>query len=139
MEWVELKNQEDILYLQEKFGNFEDSVLVYYHFNSGNYIDDNLVGYENNTNNFTMIFQRMDKNPFSIEILFENLRRFNFIAPNWNDNYSSEILYAKIVKNDKYYYWTKWEEFDPYNEQHLTYNDFILVEAHKVKWRIIKD
>ena len=86
-----------------------------------------------------MLFQRLDDNPFSIEILFQYTTRFNFLAPiGGQSSQRTEINFAKIEKNNEYFYWTEWEGFDPYNEAHLKYNDFILIEAERVKWRIIE-
>lgn len=137
MEWREIKNVGDITILQTEFHYFEDSILVHYRFESGNYIDKTQIMYETNENRLYMLFQRLDGNPFSIEILFENVRRMNYFIPfGENDNWSSELNFAKIVKNEKYYYWTRWKDFDPNNKEHLNCNDFILVEAEKVKWRI---
>ena len=77
--------------------------------------------------------------PFSIEILFQYTTRFNFLAPiGGQSSQRTEINFAKIEKNSEYFYWTEWEGFDPYNEAHLKYNDFILIEAERVKWRIIE-
>lgn len=137
MEWNIIETEKDIDYLQQMYGNFMDSKLVSFNLQTGNYVDENLTGYEYNNNIFTMLFQREDINPFSIELIFEYTKRLNFVSPVMNDNWSSEILYGKIVKNNKYIYWTKWKDFDPYNEEHLLYNDFFLVEAYKAKWRIV--
>lgn len=139
MDWYEIRTQSDIEYLQKVYHDFEDSFLVSYTFESGNYVDEDEVGWESNSSVLSLLFQRMDHDPFSIEIVFEYTRRFNFFSPvGREDNWRSEILFAKIAKNDEWFYWTKWEDFDPYNEEHLSYNDFILIEARQVKWRIIK-
>lgn len=86
-------------------------------------------------NEFYIIFQRMDKNPFSIEVGFEEMRRINFYAPLMNEC-STSIIYAKFVKNNDFIYWTKWREFDPYIAEHLK-EDFTFIEAKRAKWRII--
>ena len=140
MKWHEIKTQADIDYLQKVYHDFEDSVLVSYTFISGNYVDEELVSGECNSNKLSLLFQRMDRNPFSIEIVFDYIKRFNFFAPvgATRDNWRSEIDFAKIAKNDEWFYWTKWREFDPCNEEHLNYNDFMLIEAQYVKWRVIK-
>lgn len=137
MEWYIIETEKDIENLQLVYGNFMDSKLVSFHLETGNYVDEELTGYEYNNNIFTMLFQREDIHPFSIEIVFEYMRRLNFISPVMNENWSSEILYGKIAKNSKYIYWTNWKNFNPCNEEHLSYNDFFLVEACKVKWRIV--
>jgi hypothetical protein len=97
------------------------------------------VSHEFNSNELCLLFQILDDNPFSIEIMFEYTKYFNFFAPvGSEDSWRSEIDYAKIVKTDKWFYWTTWEDFDPNNQEHLKYNDFILIQAQNVKWRVVK-
>ena len=125
--------------MQKVYHDFEDSVLVSYTFESGNYVDDDEVSWEYNSNKLSLLFQRMDHDPFSIEIVFDYTKRLNFFAPvGALDKWGSGIDFAKIAKNDEWFYWTKWSDFDPCNEEHLNYNDFILIEARYVKWRVIK-
>lgn len=139
MKWNEIKTLTDIEYLQKLYNNFEDATLVRYKFESGNFVDDDQVSHEFNSNELCLLFQRLDNNPNSIEIMFNYTKRFNFFAPvGSEDSWRSEISFAKIVKNDKWFYWTTWEEFNPENEEHLNYNDFILIQAQQIKWRIVK-
>ena len=135
MVWKEINTEQDILEIQKIYGDFLDAEIVSFNFESGNYIDEELVGHEYMTNRLYIIFQRLDKNPFSIEVLFEGMRRINFYAPLVNEC-TADILFAKFVKNNSYIYWTKWREFDPYNPEHLK-NDFTFIEAKSGKWRII--
>lgn len=86
-------------------------------------------------NELNVIFQRMDTNPFSIEISFEEMRRLNFFAP-LIDEYSACITYAKFVRSKNFIYWTKWKDFDPDKEDHLK-SDVAFIEAKRVKWRVI--
>ena len=91
------------------------------------------MSHEFNSNELCLLFQRLDDNPFSIEIMFEYTKYFNFFAPvGSEDSWRSEIDYAKIVKTDKWFYWTTWEDFDPNNQEHLKYNDFILISSMSV-------
>ena len=136
MEWNYINNSDDVEYIQKLYGNFEDVELVSFSFESGNYIDDDLVGYETNSNNLHVIFQRMDINPFSIEVIFENMGQILYLTP-MNKEYTSDILFAKFVKTEDCIYWTTWDEFDPYNKEHLSYGDFDLIKARRAKWRII--
>ena len=140
MEWLELKTQEDIEKLLKFYAYFEDTLLTKFTFESGNYVDPKeLVSYEENKNNLIIRFERLINNPYAIELLFERTRRMNCIFPFWGkDNWSAEIMYAKIVHNDEFYYWTKWDGFDPYNKEHLNYNDFMMIEAYAIKWRIVE-
>lgn len=140
MNWIEIKTEEDIRNLQKIYGNFEDSTLVNFRFESGNYVDEKRVSHEYNNNNLYVLFQRLENAPFSIELMFEYAKRINFFAPiGGMDKWRSEIDFAKIIRNDEFYYWTQWEEFDPYDEEHLKYNDFILIEAKKIRWRIVEE
>jgi len=139
MEWIEIKTMEDIEELHRQYNFFEDSYVVKFSFDSGNYVDREGVGHEYNNNNLILVFERLDDNPFSIEIMFTHTRRLNYFFPvQGKDNWTSDINFAKIVKNDEFYYWTIWKEFDPYNDEHLEYNDFILIEAKCIKWRVIE-
>lgn len=135
IEWKKIETEQDILEIQKIYENFLDAEIVSFRFDSGNFVDEELVGHEYMKNIFSMIFQRMDNNPFSIEVVFEEMRRINFYAP-LIDEYSAEILFAKFVKNDDFIYWTKWRDFNPYNPEHLK-EDTTFVEAKRVKWRII--
>lgn len=138
-EWNNIDSEEDIDSLMKIYDNFEDCFIVKFEFVSGNYIDDNLTAHEFDTNNLLVLFQRQDKNPYSIEIMFEMTKKINFYAPVQGDeDYNlADILYAKIVKDDRYFYWTMWKEFNPFNAEHLNYNDFTLIQSRKVKWRIV--
>lgn len=90
------------------------------------------------TNDLKVIFQRLDSNPFSIELWFTHTKRLNnFIFINPDDNCLSDILYAKVCRNDKSIFWTVWEEFNPYDEEHLSSNDIKLIEAAGLKWRVL--
>lgn len=135
MEWIVINTEKDILDIQKQYDNFLDAEIVRFGFESGNYIDTELVGYEYMKNELHVIFQRMDINPFEIEVVFEGMRRINFYAP-LMDERSSCISYAKFVKNDSFIYWTKWKDFDPYNSEHLEAN-VTFIEAKKAMWRII--
>ena len=139
MEWIEIISEKDIENIQEKYDDFEDSYVVNFSFESGNYVDEELTGHETNCNNLILRFERLDDNPFSIEVMFQQARRLNYFMPCMGkDNWTAGIDYAKIVKNEEFFYWTVWEEFDPYDEEHLKFNDFILIEAKSIKWRVIK-
>lgn len=139
MKWYKIKTEADIEYLHHIYNNFADSTLVSYRFESGNFVDENQVGHEFNRNKF-YLFQRLNDNPFSIEIVFEYTKRFNFFAPvGTEDSWRSEIEFAKIVKKGRWFYWTTWGNFDPDNQEHFSYNDFILIQAQTIKWRVVEE
>ena len=105
--WIEVKSGEDIKELQKQYNDFEDSYLVSFSFESGNYVNACRIGHENNNNILILRFERLDNNPFSIELRFESTRRLNCFFPvEGKDNWTSGIQYAKIAKNEEFYYWT---------------------------------
>ena len=138
MDWIKIQSEEDIQKLNNAYGYFEDSYLVKMEYLSGDSVDDNLVASETQENNLKVVFQRWPRNPFSIELWFEHTKRINMYFQNGN-KYLSDIMFAKVCKNDKSYFWTIWEEFEPTNTEHLKINDVYLIEAESIKWRIVKD
>lgn len=138
MEWIEVKSDADIQHINEIYDNFEDAMLVKMEFVSGDYVDDEMTGHMRQTNDLKVFFQRLDRNPFSIELWFTNTKRMNMFFNNPQDNFLSDIMYAKVCKNAKSFFWTVWEEFDPCNEEHLSLNDVKYIEAYGLKWRIVE-
>lgn len=136
MEWIEVKNDEDIQRINETYNYFEDAVLVKMEYVSGDYVDDSMTETLMQKNDLKLIFQRLDKAPFSIELWFTNTKRINMFFVNPQDNLLSDLLFAKVCRNEKALFWTVWEEFDPFNENHLKRSDVGYIEAYGLKWRI---
>lgn len=138
MDWIKIYCEEDIQKLNSTYGFFEDSYLVKMEYLSGDGVDENMYGFEEQLNDLKIVFQRLDKNPFSVELWFEHTKRIYMYFHNGN-KYLSDIMYAKVCKNEDSYFWTLWEEFDPTNKDHLDLNDVYLIEAESIKWRIIRN
>ena len=138
MEWQEVKNDTDVNCINELYNYFEDAILVKMEYVSGDYVDSEMVGHMEQTNDLKVLFQRLDCNPFSIELWFTNTKRMNMFFHNPQQKYLSDILYAKVCRNEQSVFWTVWEEFDPYNEEHLSYSDLYFIEAYGLKWRIVE-
>ncbi len=138
MEWQEVKNDTDVNCINELYNYFEDAILVKMEYVSGDYVDNEMVGHMEQTNDLKVLFQRLDRNPFSIELWFTNTKRMNMFFHNPQQKYLSDILYAKVCRNEQSVFWTVWEEFDPYNEEHLSYSDLYFIEAYGLKWRIVE-
>ena len=136
MLWNELNTKEQIENFLKLYDNFLDSFIVKFWYDSGNYVcrADPYKASQYNKHDLTIRFERMEYAPCAVELKFEGIKRFNYPT---NEDELSDILFAKIVKNDKYIYWTMWEDFDPNNEEHLNYNDFTLIEATKASWRSV--
>lgn len=137
MEWIEIKSDADVQRLNETYNNFEDSYIVRMEYISGDYVDKEYCGHMVQTNDLKVLFQRLDNDPFSIELWFKNTKRLSFVFANLTDNCMSDILYAKVCKNDKSFFWTVWDEFDPTNEEHIL--GTTLIEAYGLKWRIVEN
>ena len=74
MEWNEVITDSDIAYLNNIYDDFEDSMIVSMNYISGNSVDENLVGNMRGDNDLKIVFQRLDKDPFSIELWFTHTR-----------------------------------------------------------------
>ena len=133
------KVDRDIEYLNDIYDGFEDSMIISMNYVSGDSVDENLHGTMNQDNNLRVVFQRLDEAPFSLELWFTHTRQVRFIFSNPSDNRASDILEAKICRNEKSFFWTTWKDFDPYNKEHATYEDVILIESEGLKWRFIND
>ncbi len=138
MEWIEVKNDADIKNINEIYNYFEDAMLIKMDFVSGDYVDNEMVGHMEQSNDLKVLFQRLDRNPFSIELWFINTKRMNMFFVNPCDKNLSDIMYAKVCRNEKSVFWTVWEEFDPYNEEHLSLSDVYHIEAYRLKWRVVE-
>lgn len=77
MNWIEIECEEDIQQLNNTYGYFGDSYLVKMDYTSGDFVNEELEGHEGQTNDLRLIFQRLDRNPFSIELWFEHTKRIN--------------------------------------------------------------
>lgn len=138
MNWIEIECEEDIQQLNNTYGYFGDSYLVKMDYTSGDFVNEELEGHEGQTNDLRLIFQRLDRNPFSIELWFEHTKRINMFFHNGN-KFLSDIMFAKVCKNNVSYFWTVWKEFNPNKKEHLELSDVYFIEADSVKWRIIEN
>ncbi len=136
MAWIAVRTDADIQLLNETYGNFEDAVIVHMEYVSGDYVDENFCGYMKQKNDLKVIFQRLDDNPFSIELWFLHTKTLHFAFVNPADNCMSDILYAKVCRNDSSIFWTVWKDFDPCDKAHLS--GTTLIESEELKWRMIK-
>lgn len=139
-EWTEISTDEDIAKFMKLIHNFDDSVLVRVQIETGNFAE-NHPGRPctngTNMNRTYLLFHSEYNNPYAIELLFDRTHRLHFFA-NEEPGFYQYFFYAKIVKNDEYYYWTPWEEFDPYNQEHISSDDIFMVEGRKLYYRIVQ-
>lgn len=137
VEWNDVSTDADIEYLNNIYDNFEDSLIVSMNYISGNNIDSELVGDMRGDNDLRVVFQRLDKNPFSIELWFIHTKQMRLLFVNPSDNCQMDIMKAKVCRNSRAFFWTMWDEFDPDNEEHRTDSDVVFVESERLKWRVL--
>ncbi len=138
LEWYDVVNDLDIEELNNIYDFFEDSRIVSMNYISGDTVAENLVGTIRQDNDLKILFQRLDANPFSIELWFTHTKQIRFIFTNSSDKCLSDIMRAKVCRNSRSFFWTTWDEFAPDNEEHLSLNDIVLVEAEGLKWRYVE-
>ena len=139
MEWHEINTAEDIEQLQKIYGNFEDSYLVRMEYVSGDHVDHELVGSMVQSNDLRAVFQRLDEDPFSIELWFTHTKRVNMFFVNPADRCLSDIYSAKVCMNSSSVFWTVYMDFDPYSEADISARDIMLIEAEGMRWRVLSE
>ena len=95
LEWNEIQTDGDIEYLNDIYDYFEDSMIVSMNYISGNSVDKDLVADMKQDNDLSIIFQRLDEAPFSIELYFTHTKQMNFKFNNPSDGCLSDIMRAK--------------------------------------------
>jgi hypothetical protein len=136
-EWNEVVTDADIENLNKIYNYFEDSMIVSMNYISGNSVDENLHGNMLGDNDLKIVFQRPDKDPFSVELWFTHTRQMRMLFVNPSDKCQMDIMKAKVCRNERSLFWTMWEDFDPDNEEHKNLSDVAYIEAEGLKWRII--
>ncbi len=132
MEWKEVKTQTDANLLLEVFGEFHDSCIHEAHLFTGHYVADNLAMAcpSNLDNNIRLLVQRQFKDPASIELLFEEITRFNLVPT--PENYDSVIFGATLLVKDNYIYWSTEMNWSP---KSATRDDATWISSKKLRWR----
>ena len=136
-EWNEVVTDADIENLNKIYNYFEDSMIVSMNYISGNSVDETLHGNMLGDNDFKIVFQRPDKDPFSVELWFTHTRQMRMLFVNPSDKCQMDIMKAKVCRNERSLFWTMWDGFDPDNEEHKNLSDVAYIEAEGLKWRII--
>lgn len=137
MKWNEVKDDKDIVQLNEVYSWFEDAVIVSMGYVSGNSVDSELFGHMEMKNDLRVVFQRLDNEPFSIELWFYHTKHMNLVFTNPADNRMADIMEAKVCRNDESVFWTVWKDFDPYDPENL--DGTMLIEAEGLRWRVVRD
>jgi len=132
MEWQEIKTQADADALLSVFGNFHDSCIREAHLWTGYSVSRELYMSCpcNLDNNIRFLIQRQFKNPSAIELLFEEVTRFQLVPT--PENFDSIILGATILVQDGSIFWSLEGGWTP-DKAHR--DEVTWVSARKLRWR----
>ncbi len=147
--WNDVKNQSDIEYLKEIYGEFHDACIAELRYVSGAHVNENLsicFG-ESLDRKLFVVFNRQWK-PTKIELLFEGMRQMNIAG--WQNNYFCDIyhcylaLHKDLVKgrDDNLIVWADNSGFNPKenDERHILSEPLTTyIISEKLKWRLLKD
>ena len=134
MEWNSINTKDDIDKLMNVFGNFHDSCIKEVHYISGAYVNKDLeMNAINKRRNVTVVFQRQESNPSTIEVIFEKISKLN-LAP-VDERYDCVILDAFMDIFDGEIYWADSKNFDIHDIRE--YDDFTWICAESIRWRSI--
>lgn len=134
MEWNSINTKDDIDKLINVFGNFCDSCIKEVHYISGAYVNKDLeMNAINKKRNVTVVFQRQEKKPSTIEVIFEKISRLN-LAP-VDERYDCVISDVFIDIFNGEIYWAESKNFDIHNIRE--YDDFTWICAESIRWRRI--
>jgi hypothetical protein len=132
MNWNIIKSQDDANALMELFGGFHDGCIREAHFWTAHWVSKDLsMSCPGNLDNrIRFLIQRQFKNPSAIELLFEEVTRFNLVPT--PGNYDSIIYEAVLVVREDGIYWSPEEGWSPDLEDR---DEDTWISAKKMRWR----
>lgn len=131
-EWREVKTQFDANALMEVFGSFHDSCIREAHLSTGCWVatDLRMTCSTFLDHYIRFLVQRQLKDPSAIELLFEEVTRFNLVpAPENSDSIISE---ATILVEDGIVFWSVQDGWRPDSQSR---DDATWVSAMVLRWR----
>ena len=132
MEWKEIKTQADADALRDVFGDFHDSCIREAHLWTDHWVSSDLsmsCSGDLDTK-IRFLIQRQFKNPSAIELLFEEIIRFN-LAPS-PENYDSIIVNSTLLVQDHNIYWSPEGDWRPDKPGR---DEFTWIAGKKLRWR----
>lgn len=130
MDWKEINSEYDIEELLTTFGGFHDGVLREMHFWNDYYVDEDLRMFsKDGMLNAKVLFQRQERNPSTIEMLFLGIDKINIVST--PPDYWYMIFDATLIYKDGLYYWAEignWQIGD---------NSVTWISSKYIKWRSV--
>jgi hypothetical protein len=132
MDWNEIKTQAEADALMDLFGDFHDACVREAHLWTDHWVsrDLRMSCPADLDNRIRFLVQRQFKNPAAIELLFEEVTRFNLVPT--PENYDTIIFEATLLIRDGVAYWSPkgdWSPDTPYR------NDSTWISAKHLRWR----
>ncbi|MCB2410779.1 hypothetical protein [Hymenobacter lucidus] len=134
--WTLLQSQADVDYLMEVYRGFHDSCIKEIAVQNREFVDERLaMGFGNQTF-VRMLFQSQFRKASVIEILFEDVVRFNWIQDERNADTGLSMLMAAVCYwQDDTLYWA--EDMD-WSVDAEDKNDYRWIAAKQGRWRIVE-
>lgn len=132
MRWKDIKTQSEADALLSIFGYFHDACIRELHMWTEHWVSENLSMACNGDldTKIRILIQRQFENPSSIELLFEEVERFNLVPS--PENYDSIIYEAVLlVKEDGIY----WSPEDDWSLESSDRDECTWLKARQLKWR----
>jgi len=132
MNWKEIKTQTDADVLMELFGGFHDGCVREAHLWTDHYVaqDLSMSCPGNLDNRIRFLVQRQFKNPAAIELLFEEVTRFNLVPT--PDNYDTVIYEATLLVRNGKIFWSPEPNWSPDSTNR---DDETWISANRLRWR----
>jgi hypothetical protein len=134
MEWNEIKTQADADRLMEVFGDSHDACIHEAHLWTDHWVSPDLSmscpGSLDNRIRF--LIQRQFRAPSVVELLFEQVTRFNLVPT--PENYDSIIFSASLVLHDGLIYWSPEGDWNPDDTDR---DKSTWISAKVLRWRAV--
>jgi hypothetical protein len=136
MVWTRVVNQADLDDLMRRFGDFHDGVLREAHAWTEHWVGESLamaIGIGLDTR-VRMVFQRQWRPVSAIELLFEEVTRFNLVPS--PENYEASIQAATLHLDGDLVFWAEEANWRPGEDD----SDAVTwISARKLSWRDASD
>lgn len=132
MKWKDIKLQADADTLLSIFGHFHDGCIRELHMWTEHWVNEDLsMEYSVDLDTkIRILVQRQFENPSAIELLFEEVERFNLMP--MQKNYDSIIYGAILLVKEDAIYWSPEEDWSPESSDR---DECTWIKAHRLKWR----
>jgi hypothetical protein len=132
MGWKEIRTQADADALMKLFGEFHDGCIREAHVWTEHWVgrDRSMSCPDHLDNHIRILVQRQFTDPAAIELLFDEVTRFNLVPA--RENYMAIILDAFMLVQDGIIYWSPDSRWSP---DSVYRDDVTWISARQLRWR----